>query len=64
MLAGGLSTLFLQLDVVALPRAVAVPGLDATAYGIALSAIVFATVSLLWPDRAEARSAGRSREST
>jgi SSS family solute:Na+ symporter len=64
MLAGGLSTLFLQLDVVALPRAVSVPGLDATAYGIVLSAIVFATVSLLWPDRPKARPAGRSREST
>jgi len=53
MLSGGLLTLLMLLGVVSLPDAITVPGLDATAYGIALSTVVFVGLSLLRPDRSK-----------
>jgi SSS family solute:Na+ symporter len=49
MICGGTLTLLMQLEVVALPRAIRIPGLDPTSYGIALSAFVFVVLSLLVP---------------
>ncbi|MFC1537778.1 sodium:solute symporter family protein, partial [Gemmatimonadota bacterium] len=51
MLLGGSLTILLQLGLVSLPEAVANIGLDATCYGVTLSAIVFISLSLIFPDR-------------
>ena len=50
MLSGGVLTLLMMIGMVELPSWIIVPGLDATAYGIGLSAFVFITLSLLIPD--------------
>ena len=47
MLAGGTVTVLLQLEVLDLPASLTLGGLDPTAHGIALSALVFVFVSLL-----------------
>jgi SSS family solute:Na+ symporter len=49
MLAGGVPTLLLQTGAVRLPPWLTVPDLDPTAYGLALSAVVFVLVSLAVP---------------
>jgi solute:Na+ symporter, SSS family len=51
MLLGGSVTIMLQLGLISLPETVASIGLDATLYGVALSAIVFVFFSLIFPDR-------------
>ena len=50
MVVGGLSTLLWKTKVLALPKVVAVKGLDPIVYGLTLSLVVFITVSLLLPD--------------
>ncbi len=52
MLAGGTVTVALSSHLAHLPAPVAHLGLDPTVYGIAVSAVVFVTMSLLAPDRA------------
>ncbi|MBN2288527.1 MAG: sodium:solute symporter family protein [Candidatus Glassbacteria bacterium] len=51
MLLGGSFTIFLQLGKRSLPDIMANIGLDASCYGITLSAIVFISFSLIFPDR-------------
>jgi len=51
MLAGGTATLLLQTKLVPLPHFMAKIGLDASCYGIALSGLVFLTISSIFPDR-------------
>lgn len=53
MVLGGTITVLLQLEVIALPGAIAVEGLDPSAYGIALSAAVLVGVSRLSRGRTE-----------
>ena len=50
MISGGTLSLLLLTDVLSLPEFLAVIGLDVTIYGIALSAIMFISVSLFVPD--------------
>jgi len=50
MLCGGTMTVALTSKLVSLPASIAGLGLDPTVYGIALSAIVFVTLSLVCPD--------------
>jgi SSS family solute:Na+ symporter len=51
MLGGGIVTLLLLTNTVSLPQQLAQIGFDATLYGIFCSAILFITVSLLFPDK-------------
>lgn len=51
MLIGGTLTLALLLEWLPLPQVLADIGLDASAYGIAISAVVFVAGSLMFPDR-------------
>ena len=51
MLIGGTLTLALLLEWLPLPQVLADIGLDASAYGIAISAVVFVAGSLLFPDK-------------
>lgn len=53
MLGGGSLTLLLQFKVVNLPERLASIGFDASLYGIALSAILFVSLSYLLPGRPE-----------
>ena len=50
MLAGGLLTILLQVKIISLPGFLAKAGIDAAFYGILLSAAVFITLSLVFPD--------------
>lgn len=50
MLAGGIFTLLLLTDIIGLPDYIKRIGLDASSYGITLSAITFVFFSLLLPD--------------
>ncbi|MDX9754800.1 MAG: sodium:solute symporter family protein, partial [bacterium] len=50
MLLGGTLTLLLLLKIIALPVGLARIGLDATLYGIVLSAMAYVSVSLILPD--------------
>ncbi len=51
MLAGGISTLLLLTKVVQLPESIEKIGLDASIFGISISAITFIIISLLIPDK-------------
>jgi SSS family solute:Na+ symporter len=51
MLGGGILTLLLQTESLVLPASFKEIGVDASLYGITLSAILFVTGSLLFPDR-------------
>ena len=51
MLAGGILTLLLLTGIISLPGTLEVIGLDPSLYGIMLSAVVFVSFSLAFPDR-------------
>jgi SSS family solute:Na+ symporter len=51
MLSGGLLTLLLLTGCIPLPDMLAETGIDSSLYGILLSAVVFITLSLAFPDR-------------
>lgn len=51
MVLGGSLTIVLQVNEGVLPKVLEDIGLDATCYGVALSAVAFVTLSLLIPDR-------------
>jgi solute:Na+ symporter, SSS family len=53
MLIGGTTTILLQTRVVMLPAGLRAVGLDPSFYGIVCSAVVFVSISLLFPDNGQ-----------
>ena len=53
MIAGGLTTILLMTKVFILPEAIRNNGLDFSVYGIAVSLVLYITLSLIFPDKIE-----------